>query len=258
MLLLLIGWTRLTQSPAWGKLRMHPHQRSRTCGHHRPPFLRLLSQKWTKFHKHPAIMRVLWSFGCLVFILLLVQTNISRELKCCFCQQNVRYKTDSRPWLHCLRSDWRQTWSVFSYCFHDWSVKHGGSWSKSKFSESRSILVIHNSTGNLKVHSLINPTTPNNPFSPPVLKISPVERRVEDECEETIKSKGCKLIYKNHLLTWYMGFFHRLVLPSPFWARKCDTNQLLTTAQGFQNTYPAEISYVALSPFKFAVREGSF
>ena len=31
-----------------------------------------------------------------------------------------------------------------------------------------------------------------------------------------------------------------------------------TTAQRFQNTYPAEISYVAQSPFKLAVREGSF
>ena len=109
----LICSTDLTQSPAWGKLRMHPHQRSRTCGHHRPPFLRLLSQKWEcgtlphhhQFHKLPAIMWVLWSFECLAFILLLVQTNISREFKCCFCQQNVKYKADSR----CLRSDWRQT-----------------------------------------------------------------------------------------------------------------------------------------------------
>lgn len=42
----LICWTRLTQSPAWGKLRKHPHQHSRTCGHHRPPFLRLLLQEW--------------------------------------------------------------------------------------------------------------------------------------------------------------------------------------------------------------------
>ena len=54
----------------------------------------------TKFHKFPAIMWVLWSFGCLVFILLLVQTKISREFKSCFCPQNVKYKADSRPSLH--------------------------------------------------------------------------------------------------------------------------------------------------------------
>ena len=50
--------------------------------------------------------------------------------------------------------------------------KHGGSWSKSKFSESCSILVIRNGTGNLKVQSATSNKTNN--IQQPIQSTSPI------------------------------------------------------------------------------------
>ena len=180
MVLLLIGWTRLTQSPAWGKLRKHPHQRSRTCDHHRPPFLRLLSQECesaTLPHHHQISHTSCNHVGVVVFWVSRLHfasgaNKYIKRIEMFFCQQNVRYKTDSRPWLHCLMSDCWQTWNASLICFPRLISQN-----MVEAGQSQSFLnpaqfwwfVMALEIWRCNLQQVTRPTTSNNPFNPPVL-----------------------------------------------------------------------------------------